>query len=465
MHVSNLRGWLVGLALVAAAPAWAQPGAGAVAPTAPARADVPALEHQKYVLPNGLEVILAPDSRVPLVAVNVWYHVGSGCEVPGKTGFAHLFEHMLFQGSKNVGEDRHFDVLKNIGADGVNGTTNPDRTNYFEVVPSNQLETALWLESDRMSHLLELVTQKSLDNQIEVVRNERRQRYDNVPYGKARFALYEALYPEGHPYRYLTIGRHEDLAGASLEDVKDFWRTWYVPANATLTIAGDFDPATIRATVAKWFGGMPPSKKPALVVVPPPAPRAARVEVTDAFAKLRQITWAFHSPANFAAGDAELDILANALGASGTGRLYKQLVHTQQLAQSVNVYQSGSQFSGMFAVTVTAQSGADLAAIERVVTEELARVRATPLEDAELRRAVTLVEARMIYSLEGLMARANILQGYNHYLGAPDKLGWDLARYRQATPEGIRTTAATVIDLDRAVVVVTTPAAEAGGGK
>ncbi len=465
MHVSNLRGWLVGLALVAAAPAWAQPGAGAVAPTAQARGDVPALEHQKYVLPNGLEVILAPDSRVPLVAVNVWYHVGSGGEVPGKTGFAHLFEHMLFQGSKNVGEDRHFDVLKNIGADGVNGTTNPDRTNYFEVVPSNQLETALWLESDRMSHLLELVTQKSLDNQIEVVRNERRQRYDNVPYGKARFALYEAMYPEGHPYRYLTIGRHEDLAGASLEDVKDFWRTWYVPANATLTIVGDFDPATIRASIAKWFGTLPTAKKPTLVMVPAPAPRAARVEVTDGFAKLRQITWAFHSPANFGAGDAELDVLANALGAQGTGRLYKTLVHERQLAQSVSVYQSGSQFSGMFVVTVTAQTGADLAAIEAVVTAALAQARTAPLTDAELRRAVALVEARMIYGLEGLMARANLLQAYNHYLGAPDRIGADLARYRDATADGIRATAAAVIDLDHAVVVVTTPSAPQGGGK
>lgn len=469
MHVSNLRRWLIGVALVVATPAWAQPGAGAPAPVAKpvAPSADPAIAHEKYALPNGLEVILAPDSRVPLVAVNIWYHIGSGGEVPGKTGFAHLFEHMLFQGSKNVGEDRHFDVLKNIGADGVNGTTNPDRTNYFEVVPSNQLETALWLESDRMSHLLEVVTQKSLDNQIEVVRNERRQRYDNVPYGKARFALYEALYPEGHPYRYLTIGRHEDLAGASLEDVKNFWRTWYVPANATLTIVGDFDPATIKATISKWFGSLPTARKPALVTVPAPAPRAARVEVADAFAKLRQITWAFHSPANFAAGDAELDILANALGAGGTGRLYKTLVHERQLAQSVSVYQSGSQFSGMFVVSVTAQTGADLAAIEQLVTDELTRARTTRITDAEIARAVTQVEARMVYGLESLMGRANLLQAYNHYLGTPDRLGVDLARYRGATADGIRATAAQVIDLARAVVIVTTPtqATQPGGGK
>jgi len=190
---------------------------------APAAAEDPRIPHERYTLPNGLEVILSPDPSVPLVSVNVWYHVGSGYETYGKSGFAHLFEHMLFQGSKHVGEDKHFETLKVIGGDGVNGTTNLDRTNYFETVPSNQLDAALWLESDRMAYILPLLTQKSLDNQIEVVRNERRQRYDNVPYGKARFALYEALYPGKHPYRYLTIGRHEDLAGASLEDVIGFF--------------------------------------------------------------------------------------------------------------------------------------------------------------------------------------------------------------------------------------------------
>ena len=461
MHPRSLRGWLIGVALLAAAPAVAQPAtpapAARLAPPPAATTADPVIAHETYTLPNGLQVILARDSTVPLVAVNVWYHVGSGCEVPGKTGFAHLFEHMLFQGSKNVGEDRHFDVLKNIGGDGVNGTTNSDRTNYFEVVPSNQLDTALWLESDRMSHLLELVTDKSLQNQIEVVRNERRQRYDNVPYGKARFALYEALYPEGHPYRYLTIGRHEDLAAASLDDVKAFWRTWYVPANATLAIVGDFDPATIKATVAKWFGSLPPSKKPALVMVPPPAPRADRREVTDGFAKLRQITWAWHSPANFAAGDAELDVLANALGAAGTGRLYKRLVFETQLAPSVAAYQAGAQFSGMFVVSVTLQTGADLGAVERIVGEELAKVRAAPLADAEIKRAVTQVEAGLVWSLQSLMSRANLLQTYNHYLGDPDRLSWSLDRYRRATADGIRATAAQVIDLDRAAVVVTTP--------
>lgn len=437
---------------------------------APAPTD-PVIRHEKYVLPNGLEVILAPDSTVPLVAVNVWYHVGSGHEVPGKTGFAHLFEHMLFQGSKHVGSDRHFAVLKDIGASEINGTTNPDRTNYFETVPSHQLETALWLESDRMAHLLALLTQASLDNQIEVVRNERRQRYDNVAYGKARFALHAALYPEGHPYRYLTIGRHEDLASASLDDVIAFWRTWYVPANATLTLVGDFDPATVKPVIAKWFGSLPASTKPTPVVVPAPAPKAARVVVDDSFAKLRQVTWAFHSPANFAAGDAELDLLATVLGDGGTGRLYKRLVHERQLAQSVSVYQSGSSFSGMFVASVTLSPTADLAEVEAILGEELARVRTEPVTATELARAVTEIEASLVWSLQGLMPRANLLQSMNHYLGDPDRLTWSLDRYRGASPETVRAAAASTLALEHKVVIVTQPAAApaaaptSGGGK
>src|SRR6185295_1937382 len=227
----------------------------------PSPAD-PRIAFESYRLPNGLEVILAPDKTVPLVAVNVWYDVGSGYEVHGRSGFAHLFEHMMFQGSRHVGEDQHFEVLRKIGAESVNGTTNTDRTNYFEVVPSNQIETALWLESDRMGWLLDLLNKKSLDNQIEVVRNERRQNYDNRPYGKALFAEYAALYPEGHPYRYLTIGKHEDLVNASLPDVKGFFKTWYVPANATLTVSGDFDVARGKQLVEKWFGMLPTSVKP-----------------------------------------------------------------------------------------------------------------------------------------------------------------------------------------------------------
>ena len=426
-------------------------------PAAPADDAAVTIAFERYKLDNGLEVILVPDNTVPLVAVNVWYHVGSGHEVVGKSGFAHLFEHMLFQGSRHVGNDRHFELLKNIGADSINGTTNPDRTNYFELVPSNQLETALWLESDRMAYLLPTLTKESLDNQIEVVRNERRQRYDNQPYSPARFALYEELYPPGHPYRHLTIGKHEDLTSASLDDVIAFFRTWYVPSNATLALSGDFDVATAKQLVDRWFGSLPKSTRPTPVRIPPPPPRAARREVGDKFAKLRQITWAWHSPARFEPGDAELSILAESLGREGTGRLYRSLVHEKQLAQSVSVSQNGSSFSGIFGITVTLRTGADLAEVERVVREQLELVRREHLAARELARVVTRIEAAQVWGLESLMARANQLQTYNHYLGDPGRLAWDLGRYRAATPQTVLAAAKQHVDLDRPVVIVTMP--------
>jgi predicted Zn-dependent peptidase len=421
----------------------------------------PRVAFATYRLPNGLEVILAPDSSVPLVAVNVWYHVGSGHEVLGRSGFAHLFEHMMFQGSRHVGEDKHFEVLKTIGADTVNGTTNTDRTNYFEVVPSNQLETALWLESDRMGWLLDLVTKKSLDNQIEVVRNERRQNYDNQPYRKALFAEHAALYPEGHPYRHLTIGKHEDLVNASLDDVKGFFKTWYVPANATLTIAGDFDPAAGKQLVEKWFGKLPASTKPVVVPVPAPQVKATEVRVTDdSLAKLPQVIFAWHSPASYAEGDAELEILADALSREGPGRLYKALVYDQPLAQSVRVSQGGRTFSGVFEIEVTLRGEAKVDEVKRIVFDELARVRQAPLTDQEVQRVVARNEAGSIRFLETVLGRSQMLQDYNHYLGDPGKLSWDLDRYRTASAEHIRATAAKYLSPDHAVTVITVPQAK-----
>src|SRR5688572_11670411 len=253
------------------APALLLAAAALALATAPAsRAQDPKIPFERYTLANGLEVVLVEDHSVPLVAVDLWYHVGSGDEVPGRSGFAHLFEHMMFQGTRNTGEDKHFEILQTIGGTDVNGTTNTTSTNYYEVVPSNQLETALWLESERMGYLPETITEKSLDNQREVVRNERRQSYDNVPYGQEQFAVSELLYPEGHPYRYLVIGKHEDLAAATADDVKAFFAKWYVPANATLTLAGDVDRATAKRLVEKWFGTFPATRKPVAAPVPTP---------------------------------------------------------------------------------------------------------------------------------------------------------------------------------------------------
>jgi zinc protease len=434
----------------------ADPPAVRKAPPAPAAAD-PKIAFEKYTLANGLEVILSPDKSIPIVAVNVWYHVGSGNETHGKSGFAHLFEHMMFQGSKHVGEDKHFDILKNIGADSVNGSTNADRTNYFEVVPSHQLEVGLWLESDRMGFLLDKLGKKSLENQIDVVRNERRQNYDNRPYGKALFAMHTALYPEGHPYRYLTIGRHEDLVAASLEDVKNFFRTWYVPANATLTLVGDFDVAEAKKLVDKWFGKFPTSARPKLVPAPPPPVKASTVTVDDEFAKLRQVTFAWLSPANFADGDAELDIVARALDQEGPGRLYKALVYDKPIAQSVRASQGGSGFAGTFQVTVTLRSEGDMEEVKRIVAAEVARVTREPLSEKEIARVIVANEAGVIRGLESVLGRAELLQRFNHYLGDPDKLSWSLERYRTTTPDKIRATAAKYLVPDHVVTVITNP--------
>ncbi len=432
----------------------------AIAAPSAAEAKDPTVRFEKYALDNGLEVILHQDNSVPLVAVNVWYHVGSGDETVGKSGFAHLFEHMLFQGSKHVGSDKHFDTLKSIGGSGVNGTTNPDRTNYFEVVPSHQIETGLWLESDRMGYMLPLLDQKSLDNQIEVVRNERRQNYDNVPYGKTRFATAAALYGADHPYRYLTIGKHEDLTSSTLGDVKTFYNKWYVPANATLVLAGDFEIETAKALVEKWFGGFPKTVKPAHITPAFPEPKAKRVEIKDEFAKLRRIDYVWTTPGYYQEGDAELDVVGSVLGSRGTGRLYKILVHEKQLAQRVAAYQQSSRYSSTFTVSVTAKSGADLKEIEKIVQAEVAKITTAPVSKAEFSRAVVRIESSFVWGLEALMSRANRLQGYNHFLGTPDGITTDLNRYRKTSLGKVQATAAKYLTPKRRVEILTSPAAK-----
>ncbi len=423
----------------------------------PAESRDPRIEFERYKLDNGLEVILHQDNSIPLVAVDVWYHVGAGDEVPGKSGFAHLFEHMLFQGSKHIGEDKHFEILKGLGSS-PNGSTNFDRTNYFEVVPSHHLETALWIESDRMGYLLPLVTEPSLKNQIDVVRNERRQSYDNEPYGKTRFAVSHLLHPEGHPYRDLVIGKHEDLEAAELADVQGFYKKWYVPGNATLVIAGDFDSKTAKELVQKWFGSFPKTGKPSHRKLEMPVIKRARDEVKDSLAKLRRVEYVWHTPAFFAPGDAELDILANALAASGTGRLYKILVHEKQLAQAVAAFQASRQHSSYFTVSVTAKSGADLKEIERIMNEEIEKVRSEPITQREFDRAVVEQVSGFVWGLESLLARAELLQKYNHYAGNPDFISADLDRYRKSSPAAIQKIAATFLVPDRRAEVLTVPA-------
>lgn len=425
--------------------------------------DVPKVAFERYTLDNGLEVILHKDSRVPLVTVDVWYHVGSGDEVINRSGFAHLFEHMLFQGSKNVGSDKHFSTLKKVGSSQLNGTTNTDRTNYYETVPSNQLETALWLESDRMGYLLPMLTKESLDNQIEVVRNERRQRVDNVPYGSSFMAMTKAMYPEGHPYRYSVIGRHEDLAAATLDDVRNFYKKWYVPSNATLALAGDFEIDEAKRLVQKWFGTFPKSQRPTHKRVPMPKIKRQRIEVPDKLAKLRKLAYAWHTPAFLTDGDAEFDILADALGRRGTGRLYKILVHEKRLAQQLFVSQRSAQLSSTFQIDILLSPTADLAEVERIVNEELNKVRTQDISQTEFDRAFTGIESSFVWGLESLLARAELLQRYNHYLGTPDYIEKDLARYTSSSPGKVRELAAKYLNDDHRIELITMPSA--GGSK
>jgi zinc protease len=426
------------------------------------------IQYEQYELGNGMQVILHQDASAPIVSVSIWYHVGSGDEVPGKSGFAHLFEHMMFQGAKHIGEDVHFDTLREIGATGVNGTTNPDRTNYFETVPSHELETALWLESDRMGYLLDLLNEQSLQNQIEVVRNERRQRYDNVPYGAERFAVNAALYPEGHPYRYLTIGRHEDLERASLDDVAKFFQKWYVPSNATLVLAGNFEIDEAKAMVDKWFGSFPKLPKPEHVPVPAPQLSSnLRVEIDDAFARLERMHFVWHSPARLAEGDLELEVAAAALGSPGWGRLSKRLVDDEKVAQSVAVYQAGNGFSGTFDIVVVLTPGdrdQKREAISKAIDQELAKIIASGPTKAELARHVIGVESGFVWGLEDISGRANQLQWFNHYTGDPGYIDTYFDRLHALTPKAVQATAAKWLGQPH-VEVITVPNKKTGGAK
>ncbi|NVB38147.1 insulinase family protein [Pseudenhygromyxa sp. WMMC2535] len=430
------------------------------------------IDYDHYTLDNGLEVILHRDTTAPLVTVNIWYHVGSGDEVVGKSGFAHLFEHMMFQGAKHIGEDVHFDILREIGGTDVNGTTNADRTNYFETVPSHEIETALWLESDRMGYMLDLLNEDSLANQIDVVRNERRQRYDNVAYGKERFAVAAALYPEGHPYRYMTIGKHEDLESASLEDVRAFFQKWYVPSNATLVVAGDIEIDDAKALVDKWFGSFP--KLPAPQHKPVPAPEFSEdvsVEIEDDFARLPRVHWVWHSPAMLGQGDFALDVVSGALGAEGWGRLTRRLVDEEQIAQSVWVYQAGSGFSGAFHVTVTMTSSESpeeqankRAAVERAIDEEVAKLIADGPTPAEVARHVIQTESGFVWGLESLGSRTNQLQFFNHYTGDPGYADDYLARVRALEPEGVRSVAERYLSKPKAKIFTKPKASDPSAG-
>jgi zinc protease len=317
-----------------------------------------------------------------------------------------------------------------------------------------------------MGYFLPLLTEKSFRNQVEVVRNERRQSYETRPYGRSFLAGYEALYPEGHPARYLVIGRHEELEAATLEDVRSFYRTWYTPSNATLALAGDFEVASARKLIEQWFGSFPVTAKPAPRLPPNPSGKQVRKEIVDPLVKLRKIEYLWTSPQALQPGDAEFDILAHALGNTGTGRLYKLLVHEKQLAQEVEVEQRSAQFGSVLSVAVTLKSDADLAAVESLLDAQVDEVMKEPISEAEFRRAVTEREADYIWGLESLLARVETLQYYNHVWGDPTgAVSRDLDRYRKSTPEQVRATAARHLSRTNRVEILTLPGDGSHAGK
>jgi zinc protease len=400
---------------------------------------VPRIEVEKFTLPNGLEVILSRKTGIPMVSVNLWYHVGPANEEPGRTGFAHLFEHMMFQASKHVPEDTHFKFLESAGASDVNGSTSFDYTNYYETVPSNQLELALWLESDRMGYLLEKVTQASLANQQDVVRNERRQSTENQPYGMAEEAIWQTMFPKAHPYYAVVIGSHADIQAAKLDDVKSFFKQYYAPNNATLTLVGDFDPAQTKQLITKYFGTLKRGAAVPPIKADTPAITAERRKVVPSRVELQRVSIAWLTSPYFAAGDADADVTAQILGGGRSSRLYKKLVYEQQIAQDVSAVQQSFGIRSVFQIDATARPGRTAAELEKAIDEELALLVKSGVDAREMERARNTIETNIVGSLESITGLANRLNSYNHYMKTPDYVQKDFDRYGAVTAAGVQT--------------------------
>src|SRR5712691_1969748 len=406
----------------------------------PAALVVPQLKFEKYKLENGPDVILSEDHRLPLVAVNVWYHVGPANELPGRTGFAHLFEHMMFEGSKHVAGSAHNRYLEAAGASDINGSTDFDRTNYYETLPSNQLELALWLESDRMGYLPDQLSQANLSRQQDVVRNERRERLENSPYGVVEEGLFQQIFPKEHPYYGRIIGSHSDIQAAKLEDVQNFFKLYYAPNNASLAIVGDFDPEKARELVQKYFAPLKRGEEVPKIKAHTPPITSERHAVIQDNVQLPRVYMAWLTSPIFKPGDAEADLAAAILGGGKSSRLYKKLVYEKQIAQDVSVNQQSLILGSVFEVQVTAKAGVKPEDLEKAINAEMDTFRKDGPTAAELTRARNVIESRVIAGLEtlgGFGGVADRLNSYNHYLGTPDFLAADIGRYENATTESI----------------------------
>jgi zinc protease len=420
---------------------------------------LPQIPFEKYQLPNGLTVILSEDHRSPLVAVDLWYHVGAANERPGRSGFAHLFEHLMFQGSKHLQGDERivFATLERNGATNLNGSTEWDRTNYFETMPKDRLELALWLESDRMGFLLDTVDQKKLDTQREVVSNERRQSIDNVPYGRAEERLVQLLYPKPNPYYGYVIGSFEDLKAASLEDVKAFFRAYYSPDNASIAIVGDFNPSEVKPLVEKYFGPIVrgPARPP--IEAAPQAQGAAQSETLRDSVQLAKILTGWVGPRPLE--DPAITPLMLVLAGGKSSRLYHDLVYQQKIAQDVSAaWDPGMRLGGLVEVTATVQAGHTPEEVQNALAQEIKALRDAPPSEEELTRVKRNLRASLFAQLEnvgGFGGKADVLNDFEFRTGDPGQFTPYLEKVLAVTPQDVQAAANKYLgDEHRATVTV-----------
>jgi len=444
---------VIGAVMVALAMA---ASASAQTPASPPKIE---LQYTQFTLPNGLRVILHEDHSIPMVSVNMWYHVGSARERAGRTGFAHLFEHLMFMGSGHVKPGEFDSWLESAGGDN-NGSTTNDRTNYWINVPANSLELALFLESDRMGYLLDTMTPKTVDAQRDVVKNERRQSVENRPYGTAGVVLDEMLYPDGHPYHWPVIGYMDDLTAASYEDVVAFFKKYYAPSNASLVVAGDLETAAARRLIEKWFGDVKAGAALEPMTMPGVALTGVKKKTITDRVQLPRLYLAWLTPRQFEPGDAALDAVSAVLAGGKNSRLFKRLVYDMQIAQDVSAFQASQTLSSSFQIIATPQPGHTVAELQKVIDEELQRLQREPPTARELERSVNQVDASFYDRMErvgGFGGKADQLNAYYTSTGDPDWFNEDLARYRALSVGDVSAAAAQFLPLDKRVELIVEP--------
>jgi zinc protease len=455
VEFSGMRLRVALIALVVAS----QAASPAVAQTATQAPPPLQLGYSQFTLPSGLHVILHEDHRVPVVTVNTWYHVGSARERMGRTGLAHLFEHLMFMGSGHVKPGEFDELLEAAGGEN-NASTETDRTNYYINVPSNALELALFLESDRMGYLLDSMTPQTVDAQRDVVKNERRQSYENRPYGIAEIALGEMLYPEGHPYHWPVIGYMADLTAASYDDVVAFFRKYYAPSNASLVVAGDINPASARRLVETWFSDVKAGSPVEPMTIPGAMlTKVERRTVADKV-QLPRLYLAWLTPRIYEPGNAAMDIVADVLAGGKNSRLYKRLVYDTQIAQDVAAAQESAELSSSLRIVATPRPGHTVEELQKAIDEEILKLQREGPSDHELQRAINQAEASFYNRLErvgGFGGVADQLNGYYVETGNPDWFREDLARYRALSPSDVRAIAERFVPLDRRVELIVEP--------